>query len=490
MLVANNIITDQINQQILGYFTGNPDEAPVVDEDKVNKIVDDVYALFDSNEETSVADLTNLIVGKKYDLVPKESQPTGKIADSETNYYVKSETNENEYVKVVAEGEEEFNPDVDYYTLNKDDGVVGVLSDLQSKNAAGFENIDYDSIDTKDIENAMVDALQTMPGLTSSSYKVVEEQLDNEKIQNGKYYIHTGEGEEDDDYTLATNYEDGTVYYTKEVIINNPDQALISLIGLMLGVQNENEGPADVMRSPLRASEDNAQAEIDKEVQTLIKMFINSDRIEELADKTVNQITPLVFTGIFALFVFPWALFGLVTFIRTLRRRKCWTKLWIITVLAFYQLILGAGVTLGVRFGLSKLVDLVAGSLTGKVAAVANILHTCSLKVEFGCLMASYSYIGILLSGIIYLIITRGVKRDYKLNKKANKYYKKHASQENYRIEQQYGRQVPYAQQQAPYAQQQAPYPQQQGFYQQPVQYQNNQPKQEQRSEDYNNYNK
>ena len=187
MDVAKDIISDQIASQIANY---HPDGAEdLVDQKQVNDIVNSVYELFDSQEKTTVGELSETLMGTKT-YVPADT-PSGKISESPTTYYVKISESPEEYEKVVETyANEEFDQSLTYYTVEYGSGVLGVLQGLEEKGVSGFEDINYEEIDSSEIESAMVDALETMPGLTNSEYVETTEELtaDNFPENNDKYY--------------------------------------------------------------------------------------------------------------------------------------------------------------------------------------------------------------------------------------------------------------------------------------------------------------
>lgn len=412
---AKTILNDQISRQIASYYTGEG-SAPIAKQEDVNQIVDNVYALFESQEETTTADLTNTIMGQRtYSLA--EPQPTSLDDLKDKAYYYKvGEGEEAEYIRDYGD-EAEF-VTRKYYTVEFDTGVCSILKDLEG--TEGFENVDYDKIDGSSIESAMIESLESMPGLTDARYTLVEMNLEKFEAKAEDYYII----DENENYVLATEYVEGKDYFTKEVIIKNVDDALAALMdsffpgGSPKAIIKRGETPE------LTAEE---ESELEKKVQQMLKNLIKADTISEFAEKTVTQYTPLALTGILVIFAFPWVWFAVKTLIRTLRKRKCWCKFSVVFIFAFIQLILGAVVTLGLRFGFNKILEVVSSSVPDGAAPIVNVLSSCRLKIQFGCLMASYVYIGMVVTGIVYAIIAHRIKIDYKYDKKHAKREKKAA---------------------------------------------------------------
>lgn len=415
---ANDIITNSINQQIVDLYGENSGkQANPAD---INEIVDNVYELFDSNENTSIDAVMDTISGKK--TFTKVEEPlTGKLIEkTDTIYYVVDETAEDGYrpvnYKLPEDCTDEFLPGVDYYTVSYSTGMFSILQDLEDENNPQV----YSSKDTEVIKEQMTEMLESQEGLTETNYNAVPAGTVTEADfaeENKTYYVLNGETGE---YELATSFDPSATYYTKEVIIKNIDDALAYLLGNLPGSGSSS--------SPLkRGTTEDEESDLDKKIADMLKGFLHLDAVEELANKTVNRYTPLICTGILVLFAFPWVIFGLKTLIRTLRKKKCWTKFWFLLIFAFIQLVLGAVITLTLRFGLNKVLDVVATQIGGQASSIVNILNGSVLKLQFGCLMASYVYIAILITIIPYMIIAHRVKVEYKFDKRDAKRSKKEA---------------------------------------------------------------
>lgn len=418
---AKNILSDQISLQIANYYKGEG-TAPLAKEEDVNQIVENVYNLFNSSEETTTEALTAEIMGKRNYYVA-DPQPTSlEDLKADAYYYKVGDGTDEQYIRDRGEGDS-FE-DRTYYMVEFDTGVCSILKDLEG--TEGFEKIDYDNIDSSSINNAMIGSLESMPGLTSTRYTLVADMTPEKFDAKAEdYYIL----DESNNYVLAEVYEEGKEYFIKEVIINNIDAAISGLMdfffpsGETKEIIKRGEEPEPSSETP---EED---TELDNKVQQLLKGLIKADVISAFADKTVTKYTPLICTGILVLFAFPWVWFALKTLIRTLRKRKCWCKFLVIFIFAFIQLILGAVITLGLRFGFTKILDVVAQRTTENAAVtnLVNLVRSCSIKIEFGCLMASYVYIGMAVTGIVYVIFAHRLKIDYKYDKKHAKKEKKAA---------------------------------------------------------------
>lgn len=133
--------------------------------------------------------------------------------------------------------------------------------------------------------------------------------------------------------------------------------------------------------------------------------------------------------GLVALAALPWLLFALVTLIRTLRPKKCWTKVWIVFVFAFLELVLGAVLTIGLKYAFPMLKPMLINLITqgDATSPFASILGGLNLNIQFGCYWASLVYVGMIPLTIIYMIIAHGVKKEFKEFKKQKKEEKRAA---------------------------------------------------------------
>lgn len=416
MEVAAEVLSSEISKQVDMYWKGGEGSTkPPVNEEQVNGIISNVYNLFEKNEETTVEQISTVLMGTKdyHEAVP---QPTGIIAEDPKTYYVK--TGENEYKSVKASGTEEFNSEVTYYTVQFGAGVLGVISDLQSKNVEGFEKIDYDNIDNGDIEKKMVEALQTMPGLTEEKFVLCE----GDKKPTGlvseaskKYYVLNNN--EYVEYT-ADEFDPSLNYYSKDVVVLNADEALLGLMDYYFGQVTG--------KSVIREEKKNSK--LIKSVQEMIKGLLPMDQINSITTRTVRRATPLLLTGMMAFMIFPWALFGLVTLFRTFRRNKCWTKFWIVFVFGFIQPAIGVGGEVVSRFVLPKVINVAVGRLPKSFATYGAVAKDSQISFRFGCYIAGVIYLVMIVAAIIYAIIAHRLKVTHKLVKRLDKDDKRYRS--------------------------------------------------------------
>jgi len=248
------------------------------------------------------------------------------------------------------------------------------------------------------VEGATYYELSYAATLTEEQYK--------SSLLSTKYLILGESG-----YEYANAYDAGTQYYVEVRVVNDVNTALTKLLESMIG-DTSDEGKAI-----LRAEGESEQEE--SKLTTAIKDYIKSvlpmDAIYSMAEKA-DQYSNYVAIGIIALFAFPWALFGLVTLIRTLRKRKIWTKPWIVFFFAFIQVFLGIILTYGAKYAM----PLVAKY----VPKVAEILESTQLGLDIrtGCLIPSFVYVAFIPLTIVYAIIAHPVKYEYKMWKRYSRY--------------------------------------------------------------------
>lgn len=115
--------------------------------------------------------------------------------------------------------------------------------------------------------------------------------------------------------------------------------------------------------------------------------------------------------------IFPWAVFVVITLIRTIRRRKVWTKSWVVFTLAFIQLILGIVLYLATSKFMGKLLELLPDMNNPYV----DMLKYSTLSVKTGTFLPSIIYLAMIPFTIVYIILCHKVKKQYKADKRAKK---------------------------------------------------------------------
>ena len=402
------------------------------------------------------------------------------IHDDEADKYVNTETFKDgvTYFTYIYEAcdpaptQEEYAAEPAKYFVFDSDANKYVNTETYNSEASYFVRKDnpytQEDLDRVDIEGQMEDALKSVPGLVDNEYveatDVSEAQflatLKSTKyylskdglytqasfgenyqelyIKNGDNYEYVGINPEDfdstlqstvywildgEEYKIATTYSADTKYYTSVATIKDIDSALVALINEYLLKKGGSSEGGDESSAYLRSSRAEAltNAKSKEELNAALKEFaykyIPLDKISSVNDRA-GKYVPLALLGIVVLVAFPWALFALVTFIRTLRRDKVWTKPWIIFVLAFPQVIFGFVITYGLKYGLP---------LVGRlVEIVQKVLDTgVSAEITTLCLIPSFVYLGVLVYTIIYACFAHDPKAQYKFEKRAMTMYRK-----------------------------------------------------------------
>ncbi len=333
--------------------------------------------------------------------------------------------------KVVDEFAEGNVPIADLAATITDDeecGVKGILTSLKESNVPGFEDIDVNTVKAEDIQGPMTEALQSVPGL-------VEERT---KLDANGNPVYDADGNE-----------------VKELIVTDIATALITIIENANKIGNETQSSGDpkadttevdqgedslhiidseptgeepkeetkalrIMRDEPGASETSKEEELKQKVTEFIKGLIPFD-INNI-DYSAGGIMPYVLLGVILLGIFPWALFAVFTIIRTIRKKKCWTKPWIVFVFACTQLVFGVIITLVFKFG-TPLIMQVAGEQIP--AEAQGLLAGLNVVFKTAAFVPSIIYLSMIPVSIVYLIIAHKVKKDFKQDKKDKKQSKK-----------------------------------------------------------------
>jgi len=247
-----------------------------------------------------------------------------------------------------------------------------------------------------------VEYYQLTPSLVTS------EEYYNSAASN-KYKVQTSP----DQYEFAKIYDESAEYFIETKIVNDVDTALAKLIEQMLGGGSSSEGGES--KAHYRAEGDSSsksKEELEQAIKDYLYKLIPLDQIYKFTDQA-DQYSTYVALGVIALCIFPWALFALVTLIRTFRRRKCWTKPWIVFFFAFLQLIFGVVLTYGTTYAMPLIAKY--------VPQVAQFLEQTQLGLDIrtGCLIPSFIYLGFIVLTIPYAIIAHRLKVEWKLAKRA-----------------------------------------------------------------------
>ena len=448
---AKDVMKQEVAKEVLKNFG---EEIPV-DEAKIDKLVDSVYEKLDKGDgqTTTVKELSNALIGDKNYVVVEN--PSAEDFAKKT-YFVKTE--EGEFVKAEA-----FEPETVYYVEEFNDGVRGILQDIQKQQEAeGKEvtQINYDEIDMTSIEEQMITALDNVPNLTQRA--AADPQPTAENFADGVYYVKNDLG----CFEIAKEYQTGVTYYAGEATISSIDDALIGLLDLLAGnVGNANISPTveenhsedeqgqgqqeeqgqgqqeeqgqgqqeqqvpEIMAARVQKADEQAGQSADRvteKVESVIYKLIPFDEFYE-KDLSIGGYAPLILFGLMLLGMLPWLLFILVSLIRTIRPHKCWTKTWIIFVFAFLELILGVGLTFGLKFAMPFITETVGklevvGATETAAAKTFNDLATgLNASIKTSAYIPSIIYLAFIPLSIVYAIVRHSVKVDYKEYKREKK---------------------------------------------------------------------
>ena len=221
---------------------------------------------------------------------------------------------------------------------------------------------------------------------------------------------------DEENYVNVTSWDPDKDYYIYEVKVNDIDTALTYLINQYYLKKDGEEGGGS--RAIVREGETLTSAKSEAELREAVKAFILSkiplDSIVAL-DARFGQYVPYVLLGIIILFCLPWGWFALVSLIRTFRKNKCWTRPGIIIFGAFIQLILGIVLTYGIKYAIPLIANV--------VPQIQPYIGMFEIDLRFGCLIASFIYLGVFAASIAYWIIAHRVKVEYRFEKQLDRYY-------------------------------------------------------------------
>jgi hypothetical protein len=480
---AMDVLQDEINETITDLFPEEVGES--VSTEEVQVIFDNVYSLVEQQSAT-VDQIAEAILGKDdafglQDILQSRADSIGNIAKvniSEQEFnerkgdgsiyvleykvvtglfvdnikYYKFDVEQGKFVEFPATAEdinaelEKPEAEREIYFL-KSRPVTN--EDEYSEGTQYYKTFDEDRYNVESIAQSMIDSLESVPGLVTrndntwvecspkqsqveSDIQKAHEAAENPEIEYTQIYYIMVDGEPQP----ATAWDPDTQYYKREVIVNNVESALALLLDELLnGKANNNSEnssestePQAVEGSSFRvvsreASEDEVKSEED--IREVLEKYINKripiKSIEDVTTK-IGDKAPLILLGVLLVFLLPWALFALVTLIRTLSPRKIWTRTGIIFFWAFPQVILGLVLTYGLKYGIQ-----IAGD---KIAIIKTVFEQINLDIRFSCLIPSFIYLGMIPFTIIYLMLAHPFKFQYKFEKRMDLLDKHRAQRE------------------------------------------------------------
>ena len=455
---AVETLTDEINKQIAEHF---PDGLPA-SEEEVQKVFDNVYSLLEGDEPVTVDTLAETILhgkdgdnsgvldiinarGSKYEPYTDPIDPADVEADrtveekENQKYFLKNDEveyqhNTDPYNSEVAYFDKDGNaldPQPEEAAVEADreaaegEGLyyVGVITTTYVHNTAAYDSgttyykpVPYTSedIDDQKIADQMAASLEGIDGLVTKTPKLCTPQPTQEQVEEDLakeeseriYYVLDGNG----DPVLPTEYSSEATYYTVDKVVNDVDSAMAALIDSFLN------GGSGGGKAKLRAEEEHAELEssegesksIDENIKDYLYGLIPSNISESTG--TVGEKAPYILLAVIGIFVLPWAWFALVTIIRTLRRDKCWTRPMIVLFWCLPQLVFGIGLTYGSKYIIPLLAD--------KFENLREYLEAINFDARTGCLIPSFVYLGVFAMTLIYWIIRRPLKVQYKMEKR------------------------------------------------------------------------
>lgn len=243
-----------------------------------------------------------------------------------------------------------------------------VCSILQEHGVEGFEDYDSSTVDsmTEDVKQEIVDAL-TEAGFCDEDGNIIpiEEYLYNLLGGDGS---EEGEGESED----------------------------------------EEESKVFKLRALTPEQEAKKKEAHDKLVVKITELLANELYKLDLPSK-VEAIGPF---GIGALFVLalPWLIFAIITFIRTLTKKRIVTKTWVVMTFASISLMLGVVLTIVSKYVMPK----IPGMLPDSVGQIKNFLSIITVTVKTCALTSSILYLVLIPYSIVYKIFARKAKRQIK----------------------------------------------------------------------------
>ena len=404
------------------YYYKNDENAYVVAttwEDGKDYYVVKPYTTEDINQAQIEEVMTNALeevpglVTKNYVLVEKDETLEAKVkADikSDTYFVETSEPGVYEYAT-------EWGSSTSYYESKYIEVTPAELPDVEANPAFYF----YIK------EGQYVAATQYVEGTTYYKfYKYYPATPTEEEVTTSIKSLTYFWKVDEENYVNVTYWDAEKDYYTYEVKVNDIDTALTYLINQYY-LKKDGESGEGGSRALVREGSTLTTAKSEAELREAVRAFILSKiPLEAIVNLNTQfgQYVPYVLLGIIILFCLPWGWFALISLIRTFRKRKCWTRPGIIIFGAFIQLILGIVVTYGLKYAIPMVGNL--------VPQAKPYLDLFSIDLRFGCLIASFVYLGVFVMSIVYWIIARRVKVEYRFEKQLQRYEREQARKSRY----------------------------------------------------------
>lgn len=326
-------------------------------------------------------------------------------------------------------------------TDDEECGVKAIVSSLKEANVEGFQDVNVDDITPDQIQEALESALTTVPGLTEE--KPVLDEFGNQVVDaDGNPVVEvcvtdinsalmaildlaasglgggdssSSEPEEKID-VIEGEGEEKPIEEEPEPIIEEGEGGKLECVRRLALRDDADPTPDPATEEPSK------EEQLRQKVTEFIKGLIPFD-IENI-DYSAGGIMPWILLGVIALGILPWALFAIVTIIRTFRRRKCWTKPWIVFTFAFTQLIFGIVITLIFKYATPLIMQFAGAAIPAEYAA---LLPGLSVSFKTAAYISSIIYLAMIPLTIVYMILCRKVKKEFKQEKRNKKLAKKAA---------------------------------------------------------------
>ena len=469
---AVDTLRDEINKQIAQYF---PDGNPATEEE-VQQIFDNVYALMENDEPVTVEQLADTILGNgdttgvldiinkrgsKYIAYPapvEEDYGTHEeyqaaldeyVATIEADRTVEEKENQKYFIRhenvEYQHNTQPYSSETAYFDkdgnlLDPQPNEAAISADIESAEGEGqyfvgvikytythntepydsgteyYESVPYtnDDIDNDKIANQMAQALEGVDGLVTKTPVLcnpqptqaqVEEDLAKEESER-IYYVLDGSGNP----VLPNAYDAEATYYTINKVVNDVETAMAALIDSFLN-GGSSGGKAIVRAEEAKLDSSKEGKSISENIRDYLYNLIPSNVSEKAG--TVGEKAPYILLALIAIFALPWLWFAIVTIIRTIRRDKFWTRPMIVLFWASPQVIFGLLLTYGSKRIIPYLME--------HFEALQEYAESFNFDIRTGCLIPSFVYLGVLAMTIVYWIIRRPIKIQYKMERYARR---------------------------------------------------------------------
>lgn len=215
-------------------------------------------------------------------------------------------------------------------------------------------------------------------------------------------------------YEMTEEIKSGIVNALKDAGFCDEDGNLICIedyICNILDEQEEGGSSPEPSKKLVLKSKFNAE-KTDEEKKEEARQRLTEKVTEVLTNKAKEmelpkKISQYGYFGIIVLVVLalPWIAFAIITLIRTLRRRKIWTKPWSAFTFAFTNLVLGVVLTIAS----TKLLPVIVKAIPE--GAIKDILSVLQVSVKTSTFVASILYLAMIPLTILYVIFVHSAKR-------------------------------------------------------------------------------